>query len=257
MAKDDPNKIINPYEDGEVNSFDEFDPDRDAEHFGEEHIMDVRELQVGFGEEVFRSDKQGIWLGAARFADAPFSVDMAGNVIALTFTATSLKTADTGQHIEIDSSPSNQIRFYDDATLFGLIEVDYDSGTDQGFINILAQDLNAGLQIDVGIGASSFSSVQLFANGGAFMSDGNASNHFLSMSGAFGGLLQVKSEFGSGDEQVYTDLDIDTDGLVNIPEMTLAQANARPFLRDGSMFYDVGTDEAKVRIAGVWVVFAS
>ncbi len=36
----------------------------------------------GYGDAVFGSDENGIWLGAADFADAPFSVDMDGNVIA-------------------------------------------------------------------------------------------------------------------------------------------------------------------------------
>jgi hypothetical protein len=35
----------------------------------------------GAGENVFGSDENGIWLGAANFEDAPFSVDMAGNAV--------------------------------------------------------------------------------------------------------------------------------------------------------------------------------
>jgi hypothetical protein len=33
----------------------------------------LQELQMGFGEKSFRGDRQGIWLGADSFADAPFS----------------------------------------------------------------------------------------------------------------------------------------------------------------------------------------
>lgn len=36
----------------------------------------------GYGDAVFGSDNNGIWLGAAEFADAPFSVDMDGNMVA-------------------------------------------------------------------------------------------------------------------------------------------------------------------------------
>ena len=36
----------------------------------------------GYGDAVFGSSELGIWLGAADFADAPFQVDMDGNVIA-------------------------------------------------------------------------------------------------------------------------------------------------------------------------------
>lgn len=34
----------------------------------------------GYGDKVFGSDENGIWLGAADFADAPFKVDMDGNL---------------------------------------------------------------------------------------------------------------------------------------------------------------------------------
>lgn len=36
----------------------------------------------GYGDAVFGSDENGIWLGKAEFADAPFSVDMLGQMIA-------------------------------------------------------------------------------------------------------------------------------------------------------------------------------
>ena len=40
------------------------------------------EMAIGQGSKVFRADQSGIWLGAEKFADAPFSVDMLGNLIA-------------------------------------------------------------------------------------------------------------------------------------------------------------------------------
>ncbi len=45
-------------------------------------IADVSSLQIGEGSRVFRGDQSGIWLGAAAWADAPFRVDMAGNLTA-------------------------------------------------------------------------------------------------------------------------------------------------------------------------------
>lgn len=45
-------------------------------------------MQVGFGSKVFRSDRQGIWLGAKKFVDAPFHVDMDGNAKATSITLT-------------------------------------------------------------------------------------------------------------------------------------------------------------------------
>lgn len=40
----------------------------------------------GYGNTVFGSDENGIWLGAAEFSNAPFSVDMDGNLIATSAT---------------------------------------------------------------------------------------------------------------------------------------------------------------------------
>lgn len=44
--------------------------------------INTGELGIGQGSKVFRADQSGIWLGAEKFTDAPFSVDMLGNVIA-------------------------------------------------------------------------------------------------------------------------------------------------------------------------------
>ena len=43
-------------------------------------------LAIGNGSQVFRADRSGLWLGASAFTDAPFSVNMAGDVIATSIT---------------------------------------------------------------------------------------------------------------------------------------------------------------------------
>lgn len=50
--------------------------------YASQYLTGVKELQIGSGSNVFRGDRQGIWLGAAKFADAPFRVDMNGNMVA-------------------------------------------------------------------------------------------------------------------------------------------------------------------------------
>lgn len=47
---------------------------------GAQFLGNVKQLQVGFGAQVLRVDRDGLWLGAERFVDAPFSVDMLGNI---------------------------------------------------------------------------------------------------------------------------------------------------------------------------------
>lgn len=50
---------------------------------GSPYLDNARSLQIGAGNTGMRVQAgQGIWLGSKSFADAPFSVDMAGNLIA-------------------------------------------------------------------------------------------------------------------------------------------------------------------------------
>jgi len=51
-------------------------------------LMNLQALQVGAGSNVLRSDESGFWMGAEKWANAPFKVDMAGNVYASSLTAT-------------------------------------------------------------------------------------------------------------------------------------------------------------------------
>lgn len=46
----------------------------------------VENFQVGFGSKVLRVDQDGLWLGSEKFANAPFKVDMEGNLTATSVT---------------------------------------------------------------------------------------------------------------------------------------------------------------------------
>ena len=50
--------------------------------YGEMVAPQMKILSVGSGSKVFRADEQGIWLGAEKFQNAPFRVDMEGNLYA-------------------------------------------------------------------------------------------------------------------------------------------------------------------------------
>jgi len=39
-----------------------------------------KEIEAGAGSKTFKMDRRGIWLGAEDFEDAPFRVDMKGNI---------------------------------------------------------------------------------------------------------------------------------------------------------------------------------
>jgi len=54
------------------------------------NLTNTAAIQIGIGNRAFKADQSGIWLGANTFADAPFSVDMQGNLIASSATITGM-----------------------------------------------------------------------------------------------------------------------------------------------------------------------
>lgn len=77
------NTVNRPYFDVPYLPFDNRDS---SSRHGSTHLRDVKELQVGYGSEVFRVDKDGMWAGAEDFASAPWTVDWQGNMTATSIT---------------------------------------------------------------------------------------------------------------------------------------------------------------------------
>lgn len=154
MAKTDPNKIIDPFDNIEFQPL----PDFSQARFGEDRFRSVSEFQVGMANNesnprVMRVNSEGMWLGQAKFRRIPnelksfdnvkFQVDMSGNI-----TATSFKTGSTGRRIRISKS---LIEFYDqngvsrgfitgDSTLFMSASEDMRLSADR---NMLINAVNA------------------------------------------------------------------------------------------------------------------
>jgi len=55
---------------------------------GQLYLDNILAMQVGSGTSVFRADESGLWLGANKFADAPFKIDMQGNIYVETTSGT-------------------------------------------------------------------------------------------------------------------------------------------------------------------------
>jgi len=78
-------------------------PYSDGKIGGQDYLDRVAGMQVGEGTKVMRMDQSGMWLGAATFAAAPFSVDMQGNVTATSATFSAyLSKAGTSQSLTGD-----------------------------------------------------------------------------------------------------------------------------------------------------------
>lgn len=52
-------------------------------NYGTQQFNQVQEFQAGYGDMAMKVDSQGLWLGAETFAQAPFSVTMAGHMKAV------------------------------------------------------------------------------------------------------------------------------------------------------------------------------
>lgn len=69
-------QVINPFYDVE-----QIKERTDNLQLAIDSLRNLKEMSVGEGSKVLRVDKNGLWLGAEKFADAPFSVDMLGNAV--------------------------------------------------------------------------------------------------------------------------------------------------------------------------------
>ncbi len=69
-------KILSPFLDVENKPLDT------ADLYGQTYLDMLSAFQIGAGAKSFKADRDGMWLGANRFASAPFRVDMLGNLVA-------------------------------------------------------------------------------------------------------------------------------------------------------------------------------
>lgn len=205
-------------------------------------LRNFKELLIGAGDRYFGVDVRGLWLGAKDYDDAPFKVDMNGNVTGITFDAAEVtglvvnsgvlnssdinggtingstitgglfRTAPSGLRIEIDSvTNQNEIRFFDVTTLYATMRVRTSGG--DGFVEIKDPD-GSGIEILSGVGASSFGATQIISVGGIITTNGNASNSFNGMIGRGGTVTLFVGNQSAGNDYVFmTGLPTNDSGL--------------------------------------------
>lgn len=138
-----------------------------------------------------------MWAGNRDPGLANFSVDKDGNINSVggTITGALFRTAASGERIEIDTTNVNQIRFYNNTDLYGVIEVDEDAGS--GYLKfgaVAGSSIEVGILMDIDVGASGYNSIDVLSNGGGFSSSGNAStgiNNILAKGGGYFGVQTV------------------------------------------------------------------
>lgn len=125
-----------------------------------------------------------------------------GNINGTTITGALIRTASSGERIEIASNVTNKISFYDSTDLIGIIEVDRTG--DYGYLKFLSPD-GYGLSIEYNVAASTFSEINL----GGFSQGGTSSNGGLSMTDSSGTATRYFKLIHTGNGTPY----IETDAL--------------------------------------------
>lgn len=210
----------------------------DTSRYDADILRLVKELQVGIDDTVFRADQSGIWLGANEFADAPFSVDMDGNVIAANLTITggtitgativggTIETALTGLRIRLNGS-TDKLEFMFNSTVYASLYPTSFPGGNGVTLETLSGASGAQMLLQEG---ASISYAELIINGkGVYVNSGDTIVN------------------GSTTE-------ISTDVLA-IPLRTTTQINALTSPPNGCMVYDTTLGVFKGRIAGAWKTF--
>lgn len=169
----------------------EMQTDLETRAFGKEEYQDKDVIitkgiiSVGNNDDVLIisgiDDTYRMWAGNRDPESANFSVDKDGNINSVggTITGALFRTAASGERIEIDTTNVNQIRFYNDTDLYGVIEVDEDSGS--GYLKfgaVAGSSIEVGILMDLDVGASGYNAIQMVSNGGGFYSNGNASTGY-------------------------------------------------------------------------------
>jgi hypothetical protein len=95
------------------------DDERRGKKQGRWSLRNLKELLVGAKDRFFGVDSRGLWLGSRDYDDAPFRVNMRGEIEAATLdtdivTAKSVVTSTTGQRVEIQDT-TNTVRFFNSA----------------------------------------------------------------------------------------------------------------------------------------------
>jgi len=273
-------KIVDPFQNYDMV------PQQEARgNKGSDFLEAVKSLQVGFGSKVLRIDRDGLWLGAADFASAPFKVDMLGNI-----TATSLDLSnflETGEAL-IDIGIGNITGTYiasgtintanlnanaiNGMTITGALirtsssggRVEIDGGTDNieiydtGGVKRVELDndeiifYNSGAVQRGGISANTTNITVTSLNGGFMILDAQGASYGLIMKAAGTDKVFVST----AGVTLYDQLNMDGNDIIGIDELVFNKRTATPN-RDGEVLhFDNGSAQSmRVQMNGTDYTF--
>ena len=123
----------------------------------------------------------------------------AGSITGVSITGALFRTATSGERIEMDTTNTNQIRFYNSSTYYGKLEVD--SEGENGVV-ILETDNGSYMELTTDTGASGYNSATLGANGGNFDTSGNATSGSMYMWLDSSHYIRMGFSGGSTDDEI-------------------------------------------------------
>lgn len=236
-------------------------PDGTESRFGSDFLNATKQFQVGIGSQVLRADQSGLWLGAATFADAPFSVDMQGNVIATSITITGY--IPTGGAAD-DINDGNGLDDIDDGSTYKRAVANQLTGADRAYAG-----LNTDSAIIKGFLSSQLSSLSLPSTGvrvdqngiygrkagattfwiDASTGDATFAGTLLAASGTFGTVTAgtLSGQAISGSTITGSTLSTATSGQRVVLTSTLAQF----YNSSGTEIVDIYADSSSYLIKGI------
>ena len=159
-------------------------------------------MAIGEGSQSFRSDQQGIWLGAEKYEDAPFSVSMAGAVTMTSATITGYVEDVGGTYSSTATAAAAKVQLLPDANT-GIVA--YASNGTSKVFEVLVGGTNVG---DVLLGD--------YAGGSGALWDQSASTLYIKgniTAGNISGVTITGSTFKTGTTGTRVELDSSNDDI--------------------------------------------
>jgi len=125
-------------------------PYQDIPYKGGTDIRSLKELKVGGGTDILKVNKEGLFMGADNFTDAPFSVDYDGNI--------------TGTSLTIADGSITTAKLADEAVTAGKIKTGDITATQIASSTITTTQIKAGTIVTGDIGANTILAGNIAAN---------------------------------------------------------------------------------------------
>lgn len=218
---------------------------------GELNLSNIGAMQIGSGNKVFRGDQQGIWLGATKFADAPFSVDMEGNIVATSLDLSGfLEIGEAASDVNAGATEISGTKIQNGTIVSGKLSVTelsaitanagtITAGTIQG---VLYRSAASGVRVEIQAGSAV---IKLYDSGGdeVLRIDENGTDSLIK---AYDGRHLALSADGSARVYCNDTLDMNSNTIQTVNKIKFQNLSSHPsdtnaiWVKDADLFFRDG-----------------